>query len=87
MIFSSFAVINYLVGKDYKIIFQTDHSVRSRNFYKILLIFIVAYYIDIFMILGFTDPFYILSILWSCQLPINCSFNIHASFGLSTVLF
>lgn len=50
MIFSSFAVINYLVGKDYKIIFQTDHSVRSRNFYKILLIFIVAYYIDIFMI-------------------------------------
>ena len=57
MIFPSFAVINYLVGKDYKIIFQTDHSVRSRNFYKILLIFIVAYYIDIFMILGFTDPF------------------------------
>nr|WP_278925150.1 GHKL domain-containing protein [Streptococcus canis] len=57
MIFPSFAVINYLVGKDYKVIFQADYSMRSRNFYKILLIFIVAYYVDIFMILGFTDPF------------------------------
>ncbi|MGT2935644.1 GHKL domain-containing protein [Streptococcus castoreus] len=57
MILPSFAIINYLVGKDYKSIFRADHSVRSQNFYKILLIFIVAYDIDVVLILGFTDSF------------------------------
>lgn len=57
LIFPSFSLIHYFLGEDYRIIFQDDNSARSRNVYLVLLIFMIAYYVDIFMILGFTDPF------------------------------
>lgn len=57
LIFPSFAIINYMIGKDYKMICQSGYSKRSHNFYQTLLIFVLVYYVDIFVILGFTDPF------------------------------
>lgn len=57
MIFPSFALINYFVGKDYKQIVKADRFDKASSFYSLFLLFSLAYYIDLFMILGFTDPF------------------------------
>lgn len=57
MIFPSFALINYFVGKDYKQIVKADRFDKASSFYGLFLLFSLAYYIDLFMILGFTDPF------------------------------
>lgn len=57
LIYPCFALVNYFIGKDYRLIFITSGTIRAKNFYKIFLIFILAYYVDIFLILGFDDPF------------------------------
>lgn len=62
LIYPCFALVNYFIGKDYRLIFITSGTIRAKNFYKIFLIFILAYYVDIFLILGFDDPFYITSL-------------------------
>lgn len=57
LIFPTLLLVNYFVGNDYKHIFQMDNSDRAKNFYNIFIIFMLAYYVDIFLVLGFVDPF------------------------------
>ncbi|MGT2934120.1 GHKL domain-containing protein [Streptococcus catagoni] len=56
-VYPCFALMNYMVGKEYKLIFSSGPTQRATNFYTIFSIFIITYYVDIFLILGFDDPF------------------------------
>ncbi|HER6618167.1 TPA: sensor histidine kinase [Streptococcus pyogenes] len=49
LIFPSFAIINYMIGKDYKMICQSGYSKRSHNFYQTLLIFVPTPYKLLFL--------------------------------------
>ncbi|MGT2751572.1 GHKL domain-containing protein [Streptococcus porcinus] len=57
LLFPSLQLFSYLIGKDYKKIYENEYSEDAKRFVAIMLIFIFAYYIDIFFILGFEDPF------------------------------
>lgn len=57
LLFPCLKITSYLIGKDYKKLYENESSERSKRFTTIMLFFIVAYYIDAFFILGFDDPF------------------------------
>lgn len=57
LIFPCLKIMSYLIGKDYKKLYEKENSERSKRFTTIMLFFIAAYYIDVFFILGFEDPF------------------------------
>lgn len=57
LIFPTLLLVDYFVGNDYRHIFRMENTDRARNFYNIFIIFMVAYYVDIFLVLGIVDPF------------------------------
>ncbi|KHD45006.1 GHKL domain-containing protein [Streptococcus hongkongensis] len=57
LVFPMIMLVDYFVGHDYKHIFKMDKTDRAKNFYSIFIIFMLAYYVDIFLVLGFVDPF------------------------------
>lgn len=57
LLFPCLKIMSYLIGKDYKKLYEKESTERSKRFTTIMLFFIIAYYIDVFFILGFEDPF------------------------------
>ncbi|MFL4358938.1 GHKL domain-containing protein [Streptococcus uberis] len=57
LVFLGLDMLNFLVGKEYKLFLNDESSDFSNQFYSIFLAFIFAYYLDIFVVMGFSDPF------------------------------
>ncbi len=57
LVYPSFLLTNYFIGKDYQTIVQSENGQKSQQFYMVYLICILVYYVDILVVLGFADPF------------------------------